>query len=474
MNQQMVLAMASLVTNIYAFKLANYDFHKRNPFIYRINSAREPSGREVVSVMISVDVAVIGGGPGGMAAALTAKKSGAERVLILERDYDLGGILPQCIHDGFGTFVMKERLTGPEYADRYKLMALESGIECLLNTTVLEISEDRTILAVNPVQRMLQIQAGAVILAMGCRERTRSQVLIPGTRPAGVFTAGAAQRLVNIEGFLPGRRAVILGSGDIGLIMARRLTLEGVDVEGVYEILLHPSGLTRNVVQCLNDYQIPLHLSHTITRIHGKKRVEGVTVSQVDPNRQPIPGSERFVPCDVVILSVGLIPENELSEKTGVRLDQITGGPLVDENMETSRPGIFACGNVLNVYDLVDYVTYTGETAGRGAARFIRGQLPARHPISMVAGSGVRLVVPQQITPERVAETLNLYLRVEEVSTNVRILVMNSEQILASRKERVVKPPEMVTIKISSEKFRQLPEGTQITVKMVKAGEAAS
>lgn len=420
----------------------------------------------------SVDIAVIGGGPGGMAAAVAAKRAGAEQVLVLERDYDLGGILPQCIHDGFGTFVMKERLTGPEYADRYKALVNDSRVECLLNTTVLEIGEDRTILAVNPDQGMLKFKCGAVVLAMGCRERTRFQVLIPGTRPAGVFTAGAVQRLVNIEGLLPGKRAVILGSGDIGLIMARRLTLEGVEVEGVYEILSQPSGLTRNVVQCLHDYNIPLYLEHTISLIHGRKRVEGVTICRVDARRKPITGTERFVPCDTVVVSVGLIPENELSEKAGINIDQITGGPVVDEWMETSQPGIFACGNVLNVYDLVDYVTYTGETAGRAAARFIKGQLPERKPVPVMAGPGIRLVVPQTITPARVVEPVNLYLRVENARSNVRITVKSGEEVLASRKERVVNPPEMITVRIPPENLERVAEESAVLVELENKGGA--
>lgn len=417
-----------------------------------------------------VDIAVIGGGPGGMAAAVAAKEAGADKVLVLERDYDLGGILPQCIHDGFGTFVMKERFTGPEYADRYKALVADRGVECLLNTTVLEIGEDRTILAVNPDQGIQKIRAGAVILAMGCRERTRFQILIPGTRPAGVFTAGAVQRLVNMEGVLPGKRAVILGSGDIGLIMARRLTLEGVEVAGVYEILPQPSGLTRNVVQCLDDYNIPLYLEHTISLIHGKKRVEGVTVCEVDVERKPVPGTERFVPCDTVVLSVGLIPENELSEKAGVNIDQTTGGPIVDEWMETSQPGFFACGNVLNVYDLVDYVTYTGETAGKGAALFVKGQLHKRKPVPVIAGPGIRLVVPQQITPVRTVAPVNLYLRVEEARSDVRIRVRSGGEVMASRRERVVKPPEMIMIKISPEKLERVAEGSAITVEVENKG----
>ncbi len=423
--------------------------------------------------MIPADVAVIGGGPGGMAAAVAAKRAGAERVLILERDFDLGGILPQCIHDGFGTFIMRERLTGPEYADHYKALVAESGAECFLNTTVLEIGKDRTILAVNPNKGMFKIKSRAVILAMGCREKTRFQILIPGTRPAGVYTAGAVQRLVNIDGYLPGERAVVLGSGDIGLIMARRLKLEGVEVVGVYEILPQPSGLTRNVVQCLHDYEIPLYLEHTVTAIHGKKRVEGVTVSRVDAHRKPVPGSQRFVSCDTVVLSVGLIPENELSEKIGLTMDPVTGGPLVDEWMETSNPGIFACGNVVNVYDLVDYVTYTGETAGQGAARYIKGELPDRNPVRVMAGPGIRLVVPQLVTPARIVEPLSLYLRVEKAGTNVRITVKCGDRIIARRRERAVKPPEMIRLVISPEKLKEAAGAGDFLVELVDEGEAA-
>lgn len=414
--------------------------------------------------MESVDVAVIGGGPAGMAAALSARQSGAEDVLIIERDYDLGGILPQCIHDGFGTFVMKERLTGPEYAEHYKDLVLNNGVRCLLNTMVLEISKELDIVAVNSKQGIINIKAKSIVLAMGCRERTRPQILIPGTRPAGIFTAGTAQRLVNIEGLLPGRKAVILGSGDIGLIMARRLHLEGLEVEGVYEIMPRPNGLTRNVVQCLQDYNIPLHLSHTITNIHGKKRVEGVTISEVDQEFKPVPGTERYVACDTVILSVGLIPENELSEKAGVFLDPITRGPAVDANMETGIPGIFACGNVVNVYDLVDYVTYTGETAGRSAARFVGGRLPEGKRVEVQCGENVQFVVPQFIAPERIEETVNLYFRVKQTATSVRAEVRSGEQVLAAKREKIVKPPEMVVVKISPEKIKGLDTAFPIVV----------
>ncbi|MGE5398309.1 MAG: NAD(P)/FAD-dependent oxidoreductase [Chitinophagales bacterium] len=424
--------------------------------------------------MKKVDVAVIGGGPAGMAAAVAARREGAEKVLLIERDYTLGGILPQCIHDGFGIKIMKERLTGPEYADRYQQMVKDENIEYLLNTMVLDITASRQITAVNPESGIVTIEAGAIVLAMGCRERTRTQVLIPGTRPAGVFTAGTAQRLVNIEGLLPGNLAVILGSGDIGLIMARRLHLEGVEVQGVYEILERPSGLTRNVVQCLEDYGIPLHLSHTITAIHGRKRVEGVTIARVDENQRPLSGTEFFVACDTVILSVGLIPENELSEQAGVVIDELTHGPSVDNNMQTSISGIFACGNVVNVYDLVDYVTYTGEAAGIGAARFIKGQLSSGPAVKVIAGDNVQYVVPQQVYPERINEPVNLYLRVKETAPGVQVTVKSGDKTLFRHKERVVRPPEMVVARIKPEQAADLT-GDVIRVDVVRdEGKEAS
>ena len=418
--------------------------------------------------MINVDVAIVGGGPAGMAAALAARENGAEKVLLIERDSDLGGILPQCIHDGFGVLVMKERLTGPEYAEHFKKQVWENSIECLYDTMVLEINADLNITAVNSTSGILDIKADAIVLAMGCRERTRPQIMIPGTRPAGVYTAGTAQRLVNIEGLLPGRKAVILGSGDIGLIMARRLTLEGVDVEGVYEILDRPSGLTRNVVQCLEDYSIPLYLSHTITAIHGKKRVEGVTVCPVDKEFKPIVGKERFINCDLVILSVGLIPENELSEQAGMILDKTTRGPVVDESFATSIEGIFACGNVVNVYDLVDYVTYTGQAAGRSAALFAQGKLPDKNMVKMIPGENCAFVVPQHITPERLTDGLNLYLRVSETVTGARIVVRSGKELIASKREKIVKPPEMAVVKLPREKLEHISPGQSITVDVQK------
>ncbi|MGE5454207.1 MAG: NAD(P)/FAD-dependent oxidoreductase [Methylocystaceae bacterium] len=403
------------------------------------------------------EVAIIGGGPAGMAAALAARAGGANQVIIIERDYDLGGILPQCIHDGFGLMVLKARYTGPEYADIYKEKVAKAKIETLLDTMVLEISaptqnnEDFILTAINSQQGVFDLRAQAVVLAMGCRERTRAQVMIPGSRPAGVFTAGTAQRLVNIEGVLPGKRAVILGSGDIGLIMARRLHLEGVTVEGVYEILPQPSGLTRNVVQCLDDYAIPLHLSHTITAIHGKKRVDAVVVSQVDAERQPIVGSERQIKCDTVILSVGLIPENELSTQAGVVLDQRTGGPTVDTTMQTSIPGLFACGNVVNVYDLVDYVTMSAQVAGLSAAAYIKQPPKTKAKVLQVkAGENVQFVVPQTINLNDLPPELNLYLRVKTTARKVRVKVQAGGKLLVNKSHKIVRPPEMVAVKVKA------------------------
>lgn len=421
------------------------------------------------------DIAVIGGGPAGMAAALAACENGAGEVTIIERDYDLGGILPQCVHDGFGLLLMKERLTGPEYAEIFKDRVQVAGISCRLDTMVLEVSppaatgEDFVITVVNSRDGVCELSARAVILAMGCRERTRAQVMIPGSRPAGIFTAGTAQRLVNIDGVLPGTRAVILGSGDIGLIMARRLTLEGVIVEGVYEILAQPSGLTRNVVQCLEDYNIPLHLSHTITEIHGNQRVEAVTVAQVDEKRQPIAGTEYKVACDTVILSVGLIPENELSEKAGVVIDECTGGPRLDAHMQTSIPGLFACGNVVNVYDLVDYVTMSAQVAGKGAADYIKS--PGMNKTGLIpvkAGENVHFVVPQLIEKEIPASELTLYLRVQSTARDVRVKVRAGKKLLASKRFKIVKPPEMVTINLKPQDLRELMDA--IVVEVVPAG----
>jgi thioredoxin reductase len=344
-----------------------------------------------------VDVAVVGSGPAGLTAAINAHQSGAGKVLLLEREEELGGILKQCIHNGFGLEQFKQDYTGPEYAERLIKELEKTNVQCFLNTMVTDFSPDRVITALSPQYGALEIRARSIVLAMGCRERTRSNIGIPGTRPAGIFTAGVAQRFVNIDGYLPGKKIVILGSGDIGLIMARRLTLEGARVIGVYEIMNYPGGLKRNVVQCLNDFDIPLHLSHTVTEIKGRERVEGVTISKVDSDLHPVKGSEQSIECDTLLLSVGLIPENELSKKAGIELNTHTGGPITTETMETSVPGIFTCGNVSTVFDLVDYVAQTGAAAGTSAARYASSS-PRENgrSVDIVAGENVRLLFPER------------------------------------------------------------------------------
>ncbi|MGI6151020.1 MAG: NAD(P)/FAD-dependent oxidoreductase [Christensenellales bacterium] len=400
---------------------------------------------------LHVDVAIIGGGPAGLAAAIEAHDGGAEKVLILERDLDLGGILQQCIHDGFGLHRFGQRLSGTEYAQRYVDMVAEREIMVKLDTMVIELTDDRTIYAINPKDGMMRIQCKAVILAMGCRERTASQVFIYGTRPAGVLTAGAVQRYINIEEYLPGKRAVILGSGDIGLIMARRMTLEGVHVEGVFEAMPNPGGLTRNIVQCLHDYNIPLHLSTTVVRVHGKKRIEGVTVAKVGSDFRAIEGTEQFIPCDLLVLAVGLIPENELSRGAKVEMDPKTKGPVLDNNMMTSVPGIFAAGNVAVVFDLVDYVSASGVTAARGALKFIRGELKENPAYwAVMAGENVNFVVPQRVRGDASEET-NFYLRVKRPLTKVQLLCEEGERIIAKKRETHAAPPEMMAFSAQAE-----------------------
>lgn len=414
---------------------------------------------------MNTDIAVIGGGPAGLAAALSAYKEGIADIIILERNLELGGILPQCIHDGFGNFIFGEMLTGPEYAQRYINEIKRTDIQVKLNTMVLDIDSQKKITAVNPENGLLQIEAEAIILAMGCRERTRAQILIPGNRPSGIYTAGVAQRYINMEGLLPGKKVVVLGSGDVGLIMARRFTLEGAEVEGVYEILPHPGGLTRNVVQCLQDYSIPLHLSHTIINIKGKKRVEGVTVAQVDSQFKPIKGTERDIACDTVILSVGLIPENELSQRANIRIDPRTGGPFVDERMETSIPGIFACGNVVCVHDLVDDVSEAAETAGKGAVSHIKGNQEKRKtPVTVKNGRNVSYVVPQMLS-RKPSKPVIFYLRVKEIEKDVRIIVSSKGRSIFEKRERIVRPPEMIKIRISPEELSETEDELLIEVK---------
>lgn len=391
---------------------------------------------------IKVDVVVVGGGPAGLAAALEAKKLKA-KTLIIERDFELGGILQQCIHDGFGLLKFGERMSGCQYAQRYIDEVEKAGVEILTDTMVLEITREKKIIAVNSTDGLLNIEAGAVILCMGCRERTRAQVFILGTRPAGVFTAGAVQRIINMEGYLPGRRAVILGSGDIGLIMARRMTLEGIEVKGVYEVMQSPGGLTRNIVQCLEDYDIPLHLGHTVVKVHGRKRVEGVTVAKVDDKLKPIKGTERRIDCDMLVLSVGLIPENELSKAVDIEMDPVTRGPVVDSEMMTSVPGIFAAGNAVAVFDLVDYVSESGESAARGAIKYISGKHNAvKEYVKVIPGDNVLYVVPQKV--QEGDENIDLYMRVTRPMKSVSIVARTVDETLFSERHAVANPPEMV------------------------------
>ena len=406
-----------------------------------------------------LDTVVIGGGAAGLAAAIAAKENGIDSVLILERNEGLGGILPQCIHTGFGLHYFKENLTGPEYITRFIRKVDELQIEYKLETMVLDLTSDRKILAVNQSEGLTKLQANTIVLAMGCRERSRGALCIPGTRPAGIFTAGTAQRLMDIEGYVPGKKVLILGSGDVGLIMARRFALEGVEVEAVVEMMPYPGGLDRNL-QCLRDFRIPLYLNHQAVFIHGSERVEAVTISMLNDKGQPIAGEEKTIACDTLVLSAGLIPENELSKKAGVELDQKTGGPMVDENMETSVENIFACGNVVYVHDLVDHVTQEGEAAGTNAAKRILGKLPMlRRRILLEPEGNIRYVVPQVIGGQN---PLTLYSRVRSPAFNAEIRM--GQNIIV--RKRVVKPPEVVTIKLTAERLKELGKGDHITISM--------
>ena len=390
------------------------------------------------------DVIVVGGGPAGLAAALKAREEGAQRVLILERDKELGGILNQCIHNGFGLHYFKEELTGPEYAGRFIEQLQGSGIEVSADTMVLEITQGRQVHAVSKAGGYRVYEAGAIVLAMGCRERTRGAIGIPGTRPAGVFTAGTAQRYVNMEGYMVGRRVLILGSGDIGLIMARRMTLQGAKVLACVEVMPYSGGLNRNIVQCLHDYDIPLYLSHTIVDIQGKDRVEKAVVAQVDENRRPIPGTEMEFECDTILLSVGLIPENELTRTAGIQMDGRTSGAVVYENMETSAPGIFACGNVVHVHDLVDYVTAESQRAGAAAARFALGQKNGDEALELVNGEGVSYTVPQRVRLSGVEKAVEVFFRVRRVyEGDLKIVAESGGEPLAAYKREHLAPGEM-------------------------------
>ena len=399
------------------------------------------------------DIVIVGGGPAGLAAALEARKEAPEaKIVILERDRALGGILQQCIHNGFGLHFFGEELTGPEYVERFIRRLEGTGIEVWLDTMVLEISAEREVTCVSAERGLTTLQAGAVVLAMGCRERPRGALGIPGTRPAGVYTAGTAQRLTNMDGYLPGKRVVILGSGDIGLIMARRMTWEGAKVELVAEIMPYSSGLKRNIVQCLEDNGIPLLFNHTVTRVHGRERVEGVTISEVDPaTRLPLRGSARFVPCDTLLLSVGLIPENELSKGAGVELDKVTGGAVVDEHRQTSVPGVFACGNVLHVHDLVDNVSAEAMIAGAAAARYALSGAEHARQYAVSTGRGVRYAVPQRVNAGTEG-TLDIYFRVGNVYRGETLEVACGDAVLFSRKKNIMTPGEMEKVTIDAGK----------------------
>lgn len=423
--------------------------------------------------MKTYDIVIIGGGPAGLAAAVSARKNGVESILILERDRELGGILNQCIHNGFGLHTFKEELTGPEYADRFIRQVKELCIEYKLHTMVMNISSSKIITAMNREEGLFDIQAKAVILAMGCRERPRGALNIPGYRPAGIFSAGTAQRLVNIEGYLPGREIVILGSGDIGLIMARRMTLEGARVKVVAELMPYSGGLKRNIVQCLDDYGIPLKLSHTVVDIKGKERLESVTLAEVDDNRKPIPGTEEEYSCDTLLLSVGLIPENELSRDMGVTINPVTSGPKVNESLETNIEGVFACGNVLHVHDLVDFVSEEAGAAGRNAACYVKaGEKRSgteTADIVLEAVEGVRYTVPETINIARMDEELTVRFRVGNVYKNCYISVYFDEVRMLHKKRQIMAPGEMEDVRITREQLMDAPDLKKITVKIEEA-----
>lgn len=440
--------------------------------------------------MKTYDIIIIGGGPAGLAAAIAAREAGISSVLILERDKELGGILNQCIHNGFGLHTFREELTGPEYARRYMDRAEALGIEYRLNTMVVDITPDKCITAMSREEGLFELQAGAVILAMGCRERPRGALNIPGYRPAGIFSAGTAQRLVNMEGFLPGREVVILGSGDIGLIMARRMTLEGAKVKVVAELMPYSGGLKRNIVQCLDDYGIPLKLSHTVVDIRGKERITGVTLARVDDKGKPIPGTEEAYDCDTLLLSVGLIPENELSAGMGVQLNPVTAGPRVNESLETNLPGVFACGNVLHVHDLVDFVSQEAEAAGRSAADYIGRKQGALQEESVggleqtgaeeapggteadrtvIPGAGVRYTVPEIINPYRMPASLTVRFRSDKVYKNCYVSIYLEEERILHRRRPIVTPGEMEAVTLTKAQLLKNPDLKIITIAIEEA-----
>lgn len=421
--------------------------------------------------MKNYDIVIIGGGPAGLAAAVSAKKNGIDSILILERDKELGGILNQCIHNGFGLHTFKEELTGPEYAQRFIDQAKALKIEYCLNTMVMDISHEKVVTAMNREEGMFEIRAKAVILAMGCRERSRGALNIPGYRPAGIYSAGTAQRLVNMEGLMPGREVVILGSGDIGLIMARRMTFEGAKVKVVAELMPYSGGLKRNIVQCLDDYGIPLKLSHTVVDIKGKERLEGVTLAEVDSTGKPIPGTEEFYSCDTLLLSVGLIPENELSNGMGVEMSRVTSGPVVNESLETNIAGVFACGNVLHVHDLVDFVSEEAAAAGKNAAAYVKGERTEvdGREIRLNPVEGVRYTVPVTINTARMDENLTVRFRVGSVFKNCYVSAYFDDERVIHRKRQIVAPGEMEEIKLTKDQLLKYPDLETITVKIEEA-----
>ena len=411
------------------------------------------------------DIVIVGGGPAGLAAAVAARKAGVQDILILERDGHLGGILNQCIHNGFGLHTFKEELTGPEYAARFIEQAMAENIPCKLNTMVMDISPDKVVTAMNREDGLFEIKAKAVVLCMGCRERPRGALNIPGYRPAGIYSAGTAQRLMNIEGFSVGKEVVILGSGDIGLIMARRMTLEGAKVKVVAELMPYSGGLKRNIVQCLDDYGIPLKLSHTVVKIDGKERVTGITLAQVGPDRKPIPGTEEYYSCDTLLLSVGLLPENELTREAGIAMNRVTGGPDVSDSLETSLPGVFACGNVLHVHDLVDYVSEEAALAGRNAAAYVQaGEHAAAKPVPLTAKDGVRYTVPQTLDTANMNDKVVVRFRVGDVYKDRYVSVYFDGERVLHRKKNVLAPGEMEQVVLTRKQVEQYPELRQITV----------
>ena len=415
-----------------------------------------------------VDLIIIGGGPAGMAAAVAAYEKGLRDILILERDDSLGGILRQCIHNGFGLHRFGEELTGPEYAYRYEKQVKEYGIPFMLNTMVVDIDSEKNVTAMNSELGIFTVKARAVILAMGCRERPKGALNIAGTRPAGIYTAGTAQKFVNMKGLMPGREVLILGSGDIGLIMARRMTLEGAKVKAVCELMPYSGGLARNIEQCLNDFGIPLYLSHTVTEIHGKERLTAVTIAEVDSSRHPIPGTERVIECDTLLLSCGLIPENELTKGCGISLDRVTGGAAVDGERETELDGVFACGNVLHVHDLVDYVSEEAVIAGEAAVKYINGEKSKNVSIPLVTDGKIRYTVPQRITSE---SDTKVYFRVSGVFRNVKVVVRQGERVILEKKKQRVAPAEMETVTLTKDKIASLDKNLALNFALEEVAE---